>query len=721
MPAPDIQKDDRPWPIGRFATPQGPYRNWITDLRISYPYGQHMSHSPRYRRRRLIVPLLVAVLCAGVLFYPTSASASPPDCGDILFVGVNGSGQDPDRGMGAEVRAAYDAIKLQAPSREITPYVLPYEAAPVTTLLKPRKGLAEYFASLIGGATNLTTFVFDRTRACPGETLILAGYSQGAMVIHRVLQAVGTIVTDKIAGAILIADGDKVPFDNVTQYGSASNSTSGIGQSFSELSHSNPAKFGNHLTGKVHSICTQSDLVCDYSLASVGHYQVGIRIHLRYTRTALIARAARALATSVASAIMVKDIAPGAASPSPISLTRVGATLFFLTTTGDHGKTLWKSDGTEAGTIPIKTLSTQENSDSAYLADVGGALFIATEGGIWRSDGSEAGTVFVAPVVAGEVVNVGGTLFMSGFRGSQSGLWKSDGTAAGTVFLAGIQADTLTNVNGTLFFAGYDDAYGRELWRSDGTVDGTVRVLDLYPGSASANPSHFAVIGDTLFFHADDGTFTNAGATAGLWRTGGTAGNTLKLMSGWAESLANVGGTLFFAGYIFDPSGEFFVNMGLWKSDGTPEGTVFIKNLSSVPGEFGDVIGPIFDLDGTAVFAGNESSNADSPTGIELWKSDGTASGTILVKDIANGNANSFPDSFTRLGGMVYFRADDAVHGREIWKSDGTAAGTVLAADIHPDAQVHLEMGFTPVNNKLFFVAEDALHGYELWRVLDGR
>src|SRR5262245_14321839 len=66
----------------------------------------------------------------------------------------------------------------------------------------------------------------------------------------------------------------------------------------------------------------------------------------------------------------------------------------------------------------------------------------------------------------------------------------------------------------------------------------------------------------------------------------------------------------------------------------------------------------------------------------------------FLVRDIHPGPGGSFPGSVnTRFGaarflvdlnGTLLFRADDGVTGTELWRTDGTEAGTVLVKDIVP-------------------------------------
>jgi ELWxxDGT repeat protein len=73
----------------------------------------------------------------------------------------------------------------------------------------------------------------------------------------------------------------------------------------------------------------------------------------------------------------------------------------------------------------------------------------------------------------------------------------------------------------------------------------------------------------------------------------------------------------------------------------------------------------------------------DGAHGVELWKTDGTAAGTIMVKDIAPGAQSSRVTALSAFNGKVYFSASDNINGDELWCSDGTAAGTTMLKDIN--------------------------------------
>src|SRR5207253_10554955 len=73
-------------------------------------------------------------------------------------------------------------------------------------------------------------------------------------------------------------------------------------------------------------------------------------------------------------------------------------------------------------------------------------------------------------------------------------------------------------------------------------------------------------------------------------------------------------------------------------------------------------------------------------SGSELWATDMTSGGTVMVKDIFAGPQPSVPLNLVAVGSTCFFSASDGVNGAELWKSDGTTAGTTLVKDINPGA-----------------------------------
>src|SRR6476659_3622242 len=227
---------------------------------------------------------------------------------------------------------------------------------------------------------------------------------------------------------------------------------------------------------------------------------------------------------------MVKDIYsgetdryPGPANSTPAQLTYVGGTLFFVAEDAEHGRELWRSDGTEGGTTLLRDfLPGSGSGGAAWLTPVNGTLFFVADDPVhrddelWRSDGTEAGTQMVigpgwGDSTLGPFADIGGTLFFAtGRLGGQGALWRSDGTEAGTEMVKGLATEAhleeFTDLDGTLYFVAKDAVHGSELWRLDGTALGTEMVGEIYPGSASyPSPVYLTAVGETLFFVASDG------------------------------------------------------------------------------------------------------------------------------------------------------------------------------------------------------------------------
>jgi len=147
----------------------------------------------------------------------------------------------------------------------------------------------------------------------------------------------------------------------------------------------------------------------------------------------------------------------------------------------------------------------------------------------------------------------------------------------------------------------------------------------------------------------------------------------------------------------------------LWKSDGTTSGTVLVKSIR--PSANNGLKG-LTNVDGTLFFRAYDGGTY----GTELWKSDGTASGTVLVKDISPGSGSSCPDGLTNVSGTLFFGANDGV-GLGLWKSDGTEAGTVLVKDIDiwPKPCGTISSSLTNVDGTLYFSVSE---GKSLWAAI---
>ena len=121
--------------------------------------------------------------------------------------------------------------------------------------------------------------------------------------------------------------------------------------------------------------------------------------------------------------------------------------------------------------------------------------------------------------------------------------------------------------------------------------------------------------------------------------------------------------------------------MELWKSDGTAAGTVLVKDIWS-GSSMAAILMVLSGVGSTLFFAATDGIN-----GTELWKSDGTSCRYYTGKGYMARIGDSYPFSLKSVDGQLYFSADNGTKGDELWKSDGTTAGTVLVKDIWPGIQ----------------------------------
>ncbi len=430
----------------------------------------------------------------------------------------------------------------------------------------------------------------------------------------------------------------------------------------------------------------------------------------------------------VPSTTLLKDInAPAFFNSYPEGGAVLSDKYYFSAVDQDHGRELWRTDGTPQGTELVADInpgsaSSGPDNFAAFL----GKLYFAADGGagdgyeLWVYDGSLSGPHQVKDINPGanpsspsDFTAINNTLYFAAYSGASGGeVWKTDGTSGGTVMVKDINDNPnggkpgqLTNFNGTLYFSARNSASGGELWKSDGTAAGTVLVKDINPGANDSTPTDLTVMNGKLYFAASD-------ATSGreLWVSDGSAAGTMQVRDiniGANDSspseLTAINNVLFFRAQTSSNGNE------LWRSDGSAFGTVSVKDIK--PGAASALPMHLSNIGGTLFFSAD-----DGTTGVELWKSDGSTAGTVLVKDLRPG-ANGFsPNEFTNVNGTLYFFGNGINNGlpNQVWKSDGTSNGTMLVKDFGIGSIYVLPIG--TIAGTLFLNAQgSATQGHEIW------
>lgn len=382
--------------------------------------------------------------------------------------------------------------------------------------------------------------------------------------------------------------------------------------------------------------------------------------------------------------------------------------VYFLASDTSHGAELWKYD--EDGLVPVFLRDINPGTNSSYqqtAAAFGGTVFVNNHNTLWRSDGTEAGTNAIGSLSLSATslpVNVDGTVYFAAYASDEGGgLWATDGTPAGTRVIVQQEAESLMAVDNLLFFLVLQNGV-ETLWKSDGTSAGTVRVRELLAPWLISKPSDYAVMRGVLYFIA-----RSAQGTPMLWRSDGTAAGTVPLDlagagQGWSSpaELTEVNGVLFLTATDNQHGRE------LWRTDGTVAGTWLVRDIR--PRGLSSYPTALANIGGTRYFSARDEAH-----GVELWKSDGTGEGTALVRDIRPGGDSSSPNFLTDVGGRVVFSATDGAHGRELWTSDGTAEGTALVVDLVPGAGSSAPRDLVLASGVLHFSAANEATGREPW------
>lgn len=419
---------------------------------------------------------------------------------------------------------------------------------------------------------------------------------------------------------------------------------------------------------------------------------------------------------------------------SPHSFVEFNGEIYFSAFNDNSGRELWKTDGTQAGTVLVKDIFTgtsffrQNSGDPRRLTVLNGELFFtaktSTEGReLWKTDGTEAGTVIVKDILTGigdgvvsgyapfNIFN-NKIVFIADEPGaSNTYLYESDGTNAGTKpistfaqmwFSTQIES-SMCVYNDFLIFEGTSSNgvdLGRELWITDGTQIGTKLVKDINPGASDSFPREMTVLNNIVYFQAEDNSHG-----VELWQTDGTAAGTLLVKDinpGGAKSIGSHAAFTKFNNKLYFLADDGIHGREVWFTDGSESGTEILLDINSTDNQWSVHIGDgtqqiFYVFQNKLYFKATDSFNAGNIVdNLEPWVSDGTSSGTKMISDLnPSGNSMNEYNAFIGYDGKIFFTTNDF---------SNTTLGNLYAYDL-----VNTPIKISPENTTATDVATDFL------------
>ncbi|WP_415326426.1 T9SS type A sorting domain-containing protein [Chryseobacterium sp. MMS23-Vi53] len=238
-------------------------------------------------------------------------------------------------------------------------------------------------------------------------------------------------------------------------------------------------------------------------------------------------------------------------------------------------------------------------------------------------------------------------------KNSKLSLWRTDGTDAGTKFIkefpnpnfmtSDFVISSFTKFNNKLIFSIYH-MYGSpsrsELWVSDETPAGTELVSTLNNNSTLSS-DNYVNINNKVYF-----TNYNSNSEKKIWKSDGTVNNTIPVLTGAQDDYLVAGNMIDFNGYLY------FIKV--------KNNIAYLSYYNTLTNEITDVFtlpsninpynsnGNLYLVNNSLVFANNN----------KLWKSDGTAAGTLSINSSAYPNyGNSGINNIFVFKNKLYFDA----------------------------------------------------------------
>lgn len=387
------------------------------------------------------------------------------------------------------------------------------------------------------------------------------------------------------------------------------------------------------------------------------------------------------------------SVVPSLQQIMPEGVTAAGEDAFYFTgPLGDDPQDLWRTDGTPTGTVHLwhgfEGLDPLYANNRLFFLDI-------PSGTLWESNGTVAGTIPVPglPRVTELVSVLGRTILMLVYnpRTQLYEWWNTDGITSTRQLVTTVgvlSTPVVQSPSGAVYFIGQANAEsGWEVFRTDPTSGATVQLTSLNNGPAGASPSGLVDVNGTIFFQARD----SSGGLR-LWGTDGTPAGTIPLSPQLNSigPIASVNGTAFFA------ATDGLHSNTLWKSNGTPAGTMLVGPAAVAPQS-------IVDVKGAAVFATTGAGGNVNA----IWRSDGTAAGTVMVRPVT-GNSNP-PFQLVSSGSVGFYY--DAV---QLWETDGTTLGThAIDPDLpsYPPPNVWLNQHVTVAGDRVYYAGGGNVNG----------
>ena len=411
--------------------------------------------------------------------------------------------------------------------------------------------------------------------------------------------------------------------------------------------------------------------------------------------------------------ILIKDIVPDG-SNIVRQLFPFDGKLYFTADDGIHGEEIWVSDGSSSGTHLLMDIYDGYLGSAPQIinSDNGQMFFLATS----RTKGRELWTISVTdslPTLFYDLnQNTGNSdvyafypltnqvLFNANDPTFGMELWKHDNGLDGTFLVKDIYPGVegsfpdITQVfKDHLFFFAGDSVDSRKLYFSDGTLEGTKPFNVFNDGKVTLFVGNYIVCNEKLFFTRKAWDDENFNLVEEVWYTLGDSAQTYQANLKNDLSLdGELGNFTCVNDYLIFSS----VNQYLYRIDEDPNS---IDLLGRLPNAATSTLSNV-----TPVSTGFVCTYEDEEHGRELWISNGDEGGTKLLLDILPGPESSSPEYFFKTSEGVFFFCQNSNYLKELWKTDGTISGTRRVSLIEErPLEAYFVSRFAQLEGKIFF------------------